>query len=76
MSAPRAQAASYGRRMFLPRDERAARRRWGMAPAHPERITAVLPGDDEADLGAWCAEMWPEDEYLDLIPVPGQDGAR
>ena len=48
-----------------------------MAPGHPERLTAELPADDEAGLVIRCTELWPEDEYLDLIPVRGrQGGAR
>ena len=72
LSAARARSASYARRILVPRDERAARKRWGMAPGHIERLTPVLPDEDEARLMRWCTGMWPADEYLDLIPVRGR----
>jgi hypothetical protein len=49
------------------RAERAARTAIGMPPRHPERITRELPGRDEEWLAALTEELWPEDEYAEII---------
>jgi hypothetical protein len=49
------------------RRERAARAAIGMPARHPERLTAELPGRDEQWLAALAAELWPEDEYAQIV---------
>jgi hypothetical protein len=47
--------------------ERDARAALGMPARHPERITAELPGHQEEQLAALAAELWPDDEYAQII---------
>lgn len=65
------QIASYGRRLRLPRDERATRRHHHMAPGHPEWLTRESPEGDDEILGALCAELWPDDEYTEITAEGG-----
>jgi hypothetical protein len=56
------------------RRERAARAAIGMPARHPERITAELPGREEQWLAALAAELWPEDEYAQIVRDTRPDG--
>jgi hypothetical protein len=47
--------------------ERDARAAIGMPAAHPEKITAELPGRQEEWLAALAAALWPGDEYAPII---------
>jgi hypothetical protein len=42
------------------------------AGEHPENLTAELPEADEEWLAALADELWPEDEYADLITEHGR----
>ncbi len=44
-----------------PPSEAQARELAGMAAGHPESLGAELPEADEEMLGAYCAELWPDD---------------
>jgi hypothetical protein len=44
----------------------------GLQPGHPERV-AVVPRRYRADLEAWQAQMWPENEYRDLLRLWMED---
>jgi hypothetical protein len=44
-----------------------AREAIGMPARHPERITAELPEDQEERLAALAAELWPDDDYVQII---------
>lgn len=60
-------------RLRLSRAERQSRAVMGMAPRHPERLTGELPAAQEDWLTAAAEEMWPQDEYTEIIlvmPVP------
>ena len=35
--------------------------------AHPESLDCELPGRDEEWLGALEAELWPDDEYAEIV---------
>ena len=49
------------------RRERIARAVLGMPSRHPEQLTR-RPGRAEWKLlAAWCAEMWPRDEYTAIV---------
>lgn len=47
--------------------ERNARKAAGMPARHPERITRELPESHEEWLAALAAELWPADEYAEII---------
>ena len=49
------------------RAERDARRAMALPARHPERITCGLPEGDEEMLAALAAELWPGDEYAQII---------
>jgi predicted pyridoxine 5'-phosphate oxidase superfamily flavin-nucleotide-binding protein len=49
------------------RAERRARKSIGMPARHPERLTAELPEADEEWLAGVAAELWPDDEYAQII---------
>ncbi len=51
----------------ISRKERAARAAIGMPAGHPELITR-RPGRGEwRQLTAWLEEMWPNDEYTEIV---------
>jgi hypothetical protein len=57
-------ASSQGR---ISRKERIARAAAGMPASRPELITRK-PGQAEWKvLAAWCAELWPNDEYTAIV---------
>jgi hypothetical protein len=47
--------------------ERQARAAVGMPVRHPERITRELPAPQEEWLAAVADDLWPDDEYGDII---------
>ena len=49
------------------RRERAARTAIGMPARHPERITAELRRRDEDWLAGLATDLWPEDEYAQIV---------
>lgn len=49
------------------KSERDARKAMGMSARHPERLTRELPEADEEWLGALAAELWPDDEFTQII---------
>ncbi len=55
------------------RREQAARAAIGMPARHPERITRELPAGHEEWLAAACAELWPADEYTQIITDTRRD---
>ena len=56
--------------------ERDAREALGMPAGHPERITAELPEDQEEQLAALAAELWPDDDYVQIITETRQEGQQ
>jgi hypothetical protein len=63
-------ARGHARRCGCPacdKAERDAREALGMPAGHPERITAELPEDQEEQLAALAAELWPDDDYVQII---------
>jgi len=57
----------------ISRRERSARAAAGMPARHPELITPK-PGRAEWQLlAAWCAELWPQDEYTAIVAVAKHD---
>jgi hypothetical protein len=65
------------------RKERIARAAMSMPAGHPELVIRT-PGRDEWQLlAAWCAELWPHDEYTAIVTEmgwrdrpPGMQGRR
>lgn len=56
-----------GGRGRISRKERIARTAAGMPAEHPELVTRK-PGRTEWKLlTAWCAELWPHDEYTAIV---------
>ena len=52
---------------WISRKERIARAAVGMPNGHPELVTRK-PGHAEWQLlAAWCAELWPHDEYTAIV---------
>jgi hypothetical protein len=49
------------------RRERAARTAIGMPARHPERVTAELRRREEDWLAGLAADLWPEDEYAQIV---------
>jgi hypothetical protein len=47
--------------------EQDARRAFGIPARHPESFTRELPPDQEAELSEWAEEMWPDDEWTEII---------
>jgi hypothetical protein len=59
----------------ISRRERAARAAIGMPADHPEQITAKPGRAEWQQLTAWLAELWPNDEYTQIIAgTRRQDG--
>lgn len=57
-------AGGHGR---ISRKERIARAAAGMPAKHPELVTRK-PGRAEWKLlAAWCAKLWPHDEYTAIV---------
>jgi hypothetical protein len=56
--------------------ERDARAALGVPPRHPERITAELPERQEEELAALAAELWPDDEYAQIIAEKRREEGR
>jgi hypothetical protein len=66
--APRRLAARPGiRARAACKAERTAREALGMAARHPERLTDELPEHQEEGLAALAAELWPDDDYVQII---------
>lgn len=51
----------------ISRTERIARAALGMPAAHPELVTRKPSRAEWQLLAAWCAEMWPHDEYTTIV---------
>jgi hypothetical protein len=51
----------------ISRQERAARAAIGMPAKHPERITTKPSRAEWRQLAAWLTELWPGDEYTQII---------
>jgi hypothetical protein len=49
------------------RRERAARAVIGMPSGHPELLTRKPSRAEWRLLAAWCAELWPRDEYAAIV---------
>jgi hypothetical protein len=70
-------AAQLGIRTRADRNaERTARKALGMPARHPERITAELPEHQEEQLAALAAELWPDDEYAQIIADTRREGGQ
>jgi hypothetical protein len=73
-------AGGHGR---ISRKERIARATLGMPAEHPELVTRKPCHAEWKLLTAWCAELWPHDEYVAIIAEewrqdrpPGTQGWR
>ena len=53
-----------------------AREAIGMPARHPEQITAELPEDQEEQLAALAAELWPDDDYVQIITETRREGQQ
>jgi hypothetical protein len=51
----------------ISRNERAARAAAGMPALHPELLTRKPRRAEWELLAAWCAELWPHDEYAAIL---------
>ncbi len=67
----------------ITRKERIARAVVGMPAEHPELLTRKPGRNEWEQLAAWCAELWPHDEYAAIIAEtrwrdrpPGTQGWR
>ena len=60
----------------VPWREAAARSAIGMPARHPERITAELRHRDEEWLAALAADLWPADEYAEIIRDTRSQGGQ
>jgi len=49
------------------RRERIARAAIGMPAHHPEQVTRKPGRAEWKQLAAWCAELWPNDEYTVIV---------
>ena len=47
--------------------ERIARVSLGMPRHHPERVTRRPRRAEWKHLAAWCAQLWPNDEYTAIV---------
>lgn len=56
----------------ISRRERLARAALGMAEGHPEFITRKPGRTEWRQLAAWCAQLWPADEYTAITVQTGQ----
>lgn len=43
----------------------------GLPAGHPESLVTELNPADEDELGELCTELWPNDEYLEIITPDG-----
>ena len=48
-------------------DEREMRAMLRMPARHPELLTRELDSAQEEELGAWASELWPADEWAEII---------
>jgi hypothetical protein len=48
----------------ISRKERIARAASGMPAGHPEHVTRSPGRAEWKHFAAWCAELWPNDEYV------------
>lgn len=55
------------------KSERDARKAMGMPARHPERITRELPEADEEWLAGLAAQLWPDDEFTEIIAETRQE---
>ena len=56
-------------------DEREMRDVLGMPVRHPESLTRELPARQEEKLAALAAELWPDDEWTEIIiDIRGAEG--
>lgn len=60
----------------VPWREVAARTAIGMPARHPERLTAELRRREEEWLAAVAAELWPTDEYAEIIRDTNPHGGQ
>jgi hypothetical protein len=51
----------------ISRRERIARTAIGMPARHPEQVTRKLGRAEWKQFAAWCAELWPHDEYTAIV---------
>ena len=51
----------------ISRKERIARAAIGMPAHHPEFVTPSPGRAEWKQLAAWCAELWPDDEYTAIV---------
>ena len=51
----------------ISRKERIARAALGMPAEHPEQVTRKPSRAEWKHLAAWCAELWPHDEYTAIV---------
>jgi hypothetical protein len=51
----------------ISRKERLARAALGMIADHPELVTRKPDREEWGLLAAWCAELWPHDEYTAIV---------
>lgn len=54
-------------RRHLSRKERIARAAIGMPARHPEQITRSPGRGEWKQFAAWCAKLWPNDEYTAIV---------
>jgi hypothetical protein len=47
--------------------ERDARKAMAMPTRHPERLTAELPEGQEEWLAGLASDLWPDDEFTEII---------
>jgi hypothetical protein len=67
----------------ISRKERIARAAIGMPAGHPEHVTRSPGRAEWKHFAAWCAELWPNDEYTAIAAEewrqdrpPGTQGWR
>jgi hypothetical protein len=51
----------------ITRKERIARAALGMPAEHPELLTRKPGRAEWQQLAAWCAQLWPNDEYTAIV---------
>lgn len=51
----------------ISRKEQVARAAIGMPPRHPEFAARKPSRAEWKHLAAWCAELWPNDEYTAIV---------
>jgi hypothetical protein len=56
----------------ISRNERAARTAAGMPALHPELLTRKPRRAEWELLTAWCAQLWPHDEYTSIVAETGR----